>query len=142
MRSLKTGPLGIGGAQTMAKVWAGGLTSPFTVLSSMGSPCMLATSVNGRDQDSSGWMQLFQTSVTLIVTSKLEKGRGVPQVLSLSFPLNETKQNIPYTSPAIHGLTQEPVQTHGPILCLLLWTKLFYISAESEDHVGQENGWL
>ena len=93
-------------------------------------------------QASSGWMQLFQTSVTLIVTSKLEKGRGVPQVLSLSFPLNETKQNIPYTSPAIHGLTQEPVQTHGPILCLLLWTKLFYISAESEDHVGQENGWL
>ena len=80
MRSLKTGPLGIGGAQAMAKVWAGGLTSPFTVLSSMGSPCMLATSVNGRDQDSSGWMQLFQTSVTLIVTSKLEKGRVVPQV--------------------------------------------------------------
>ena len=33
----------------MAKVWAGGLTSPFTVLSSMGSPCMLATSVNGRE---------------------------------------------------------------------------------------------
>ena len=93
-------------------------------------------------QGSSGWMQLFQTSVTLIVTSKLEKGRGVPQVLSLSFPLNETKQNIPYTSPAIHGLSQEPVQTHGPILHLLLWTKLFYISAESQDHVGQKNGWL
>ena len=33
----------------MAKLWAGGLTSPFTVLSSMGSPCMLATSVNGRE---------------------------------------------------------------------------------------------
>ena len=49
MRSLKTGPLGIGGAQTMAKVWAGGLTSPFTVLSSMGSPSMMAISVNGRE---------------------------------------------------------------------------------------------
>ena len=49
MRSLKTGPLGIGGAQTMAKVWGGGLTSLFTVLSSMGSPSMMATSVNGRE---------------------------------------------------------------------------------------------
>ena len=62
--------------------------------------------------------------------------------MSLSTPLDETKQNIPHTSPAIHGLCQEPVQTHGPILRLLLWTKLFYISAESQDHVGQKNGWL
>ena len=73
---------------------------------------------------------------------KAKKARVCPRLLSLSFPLNETKQNIPYTSPAIHGLSQEPVQTHGPILCLLLWTKLFYISAESQDHVGQKNGWL
>ena len=62
--------------------------------------------------------------------------------MSLSIPLNETKQNIPYTSPAIHGLSQKPVQTHTPILHLLLWTQLFYISAESQDHVGQKNGWL
>ena len=33
----------------MAKVWGGGLTSLFTVLSSMGSPSMMATSVNGRE---------------------------------------------------------------------------------------------
>ena len=33
----------------MAKVWGEGLTSPFTVLSSMGSPSMMATSVNGRE---------------------------------------------------------------------------------------------
>ena len=84
----------------------------------------------------------MQTSITLIVTSKLEKSRGVPQVVEPVFPLNETKQNISYTSPAIHGLSQEPVQTHGPILRPPLWTKLFYISAESQDHVGQENGWL
>ena len=84
----------------------------------------------------------MQTSITLIVTSKLEKSRGVPQVVEPVFPLNETKQNISYTSPAIHGLSQEPVQTHGPILQRLLWTQLFHISAESQDHVGQENGWL
>ena len=62
--------------------------------------------------------------------------------MSLSTPLNETKQNIPYTSLAIHGLSQEPVQTHGPILHLLLWTKLFYVSAESQDHVGEKIGCL
>ena len=33
----------------MAKVWGGGLTSPFTFLSSMGSPSMMATSENGRE---------------------------------------------------------------------------------------------
>ena len=33
----------------MAKVWGGGLTSLFTVLSSMGSPSMMTTSVNGRE---------------------------------------------------------------------------------------------
>ena len=90
-------------------------------------------------QGSSGWMQLFQTSVTLIVTSKAEKGRDVPRLLSLSTPLNETKQNIPLR---IFGLTQKPVQTHGPILRLLLWTTLFYKLAASQDHVGQKNGWL
>ena len=97
-------------------------------------------------QGSSGWRQLFQTSVTLIVTSKLEKGRGVPQVAepvySTKWKQNKTKQNIPYASPAIHRLSQEPVQTHRPILHLLLWTTLFYISAESQDHAGEKNGWL
>ena len=34
------------------------------------------------------------------------------------------------------------MQTHGPILRLLLWTTLFYILAASQDHVGQKNGWL
>ena len=33
-----------------------------------------------------------------------------------------THTNIqPYRSPAIHGLSHEPVQTHGPVLHLLLW---------------------
>ena len=47
--SSKAGPLGIGGAQTTQGFGLGGLTSPFTVLSSMGSPSMMATSVNGRE---------------------------------------------------------------------------------------------
>ena len=97
-------------------------------------------------QGSSGWMQLFQTSITLIVTLKPEKGRGVSQVAepvySTKWKQNKTKQNIPYASPAIHRLSQEPVQTHRPILHLLLWTTLFYISAESQDHAGEKNGWL
>ena len=48
----------------------------------------------------------------------------------------------PYTSPAIHGLSHEPVQTHGPTLCLLLWTILFCVTADSQDHVGNKNRWL
>ena len=48
----------------------------------------------------------------------------------------------PYTSPAIHGLSHEPVQTHGPILHLLLWTILFCVTADSQDHVGNKNRWL
>ena len=95
-------------------------------------------------QGSSGWRQLFQTSVTLIVTSKPEKGRGVPQVAepvySTKWKQNKTKHSI--YMPSHHGLSEEPVQTHRPILCLLLWTILFYISADSQDHVGEKNGWL
>ena len=47
--------MGIGGAQAMARVWAGGLTSPFTVLSYLGCPSMMTACANGRESRLWGW---------------------------------------------------------------------------------------
>ena len=100
-------------------------------------------------QGFSGWRQLFQTSVSLMGTSKPEKGRGMPQVFRLSTTHTHTHTHThtqthtqPYTSPATHGLSYEPLQTHGSILCLLLWTILFRVTADSQDHVRNKNRWL
>ena len=122
----------------------GGLTSLFTVLSSLGSPSMMATSANGRES------RLFRVEAVIPdlrifdgdIKARKRQGYtpGVETVYYTHTQSHTHKQ--PYTSPAIHGLSHEPVQTHGPILRLLLWTILFCVTADSQDHVGNKNRWL
>ena len=93
----------------------GVLTSPFTVLSSLGAPSVMATSANGRDSRLLGWGNSSRppyfgwdikakksTSVSLVVeavySTKLKKKK---------------KKTIPYACPATDGLSPEPVQTQG-----------------------------
>ena len=126
----------------MAKVWGGGLTSPFTVLSSMGSPSMMATSENGRESRLFGVEAVIPDLRIFDGDIKARKRQGyAPSVEAVCYTHTHTHTQ-PYTSPAIHGLSYDPVQTHGPILRLLLWTILFCVTADSQDHVGNKNRWL
>ena len=94
----------------------GGLTSPFTVLSSMGSPSMMATSANGRES------RLFRVEAVIPDLRnfdsyiKAKKKAGVcPRLLSLSTPLNENKTkhsiNKPSHSQSVSGICANP-RTH------------------------------
>ena len=128
----------------------GGLTSSFTVLSSLGSPFVKETSENGRES------RLFRVEAVIpdfcIFDGdiKARKRQGyAPGVETVYYTHTHTHTHThtqthtqPYTSPATHGLSYEPLQTHGSILCLLLWTILFRVTADSQDHVGNKNRWL
>ena len=92
----------------------GVLTSPFTVLSSLGAPSVMATSANGRESRLLGWGNSSRppyfgrdikaqksTSVSLVVEA----------VYSTKF--KKKKTTIPYACPATDGLSLEPVQNQG-----------------------------
>ena len=103
---------------------------------------MLATSANGRES------RLFRVEAVISDLRifdgdiKARKRQGYTPGVETVYYTHTHTHTQPYTSPAIHGLSHEPVQTHGPILHLLLWTTLFCVTADSQDHVGNKNRWL
>ena len=96
----------------------GGLTSPFTVLSYLGSPSMMATSGNGREMALGVGVILLDLHI-FDRDIKTQKSRGVPQVSKsvYSTKLKHTHthtKNIPYIIPALmDSLSQECVENHG-----------------------------
>ena len=118
----------------------GGLTSLFTILSSLGSPSVKETSENGRESRLFGVEAVIPDLRIFDGDIKARKRQGyAPGVETVCYTHTHTHTHThtqPYTSSAIHGLSYDPVQTHGPIPRLLLWTILFCVIADSQDHVG------
>ena len=89
----------------------GGITSPFTVLSSLGSPSVMATTANGRESRLLVWGDSSRTPY-FGRDIKAKKCTSVSQVAEAVYSTN-LKKKIPYACPATGSLSQEPVQTQG-----------------------------
>ena len=100
----------------------GRLTMPLTARSSWICPSIMARSANERESSIMGVKAVIPDLHNFDGDIKATKRQWyAPCCWACLLQKINQKQNIPSTSPAIHGLSQEIVQTQRPILCLLLW---------------------
>ena len=147
MWSSKAGALGIGRAQAMARVWPGRTHLAVHCLAFIGLSFHVGNICEWKRVKALQGGGSYSRPPYLWWGYQSQKMSGVyPRCRDcLLHTHTHTHTHIhtqPYTSPAIHGLSHEPVQTHGRTLCLLLWTILFCVTAVSQDHVGNKNRWL